>query len=199
MCLATLCRRSQVTNSVSLSLLKLHCYSDSLLLTSFTSFMPNCSLPFLHLLSLLSILPQATSDDPPFLSVGTEVSAKYRGAFCEATVKVAKKQVKCKVQQLDHSHSFDSLSFIRSFTCSNSHTFSIDLLTHSSTHPLTHSFIQKYYSYCQHTFVYKQKCNCNTSNVHMGRRISLDHQWYSVSSRTQTSWALFTHSLTASE
>ena len=37
------------------------------------------------------------SDDPPFLSVGTEVSAKYRGAFCEATIKIAKRLVKCKV------------------------------------------------------------------------------------------------------
>ena len=43
---------------------------------------------------------QATSDDPPFLTVGTEVSAKYRGAFCEATIKVAKKLVKCKVSPL---------------------------------------------------------------------------------------------------
>jgi hypothetical protein len=39
----------------------------------------------------------ANSDDPPYLTVGTEVSAKYRGAFCEATIKVAKKMVKCKV------------------------------------------------------------------------------------------------------
>lgn len=42
---------------------------------------------------------QANSDDPPFLNVGTEVSAKYRGAFCEATIKVAKKLVKCKVSE----------------------------------------------------------------------------------------------------
>ena len=41
--------------------------------------------------------PQSHSDDPPFLTIGTEVSAKYRGAFCEATIKVAKKLVKCKV------------------------------------------------------------------------------------------------------
>lgn len=40
---------------------------------------------------------QSHSDDPPFLTIGTEVSAKYRGAFCEATIKVAKKLVKCKV------------------------------------------------------------------------------------------------------
>lgn len=39
----------------------------------------------------------ANSDDPPYLTVGTEVSAKYRGAFCEATIKIAKKLVKCKV------------------------------------------------------------------------------------------------------
>lgn len=61
-------------------------------------------LPFPPLLTSSTLYPltipscQAASDDPPFLSVGTEVSAKYRGAFCEATVKVAKKQVKCKVR-----------------------------------------------------------------------------------------------------
>ncbi|XP_033735580.1 AT-rich interactive domain-containing protein 4B-like isoform X2 [Pecten maximus] len=36
-------------------------------------------------------------DDPPFLVVGTEVSAKYRGAFCEAKVKKLVKCVKCKI------------------------------------------------------------------------------------------------------
>lgn len=43
-------------------------------------------------------------DDPPFLPVGTEVSAKYRGAFCEAKVKKIVRSVKCKV-------SFKILSF----------------------------------------------------------------------------------------
>lgn len=36
-------------------------------------------------------------DEPPFLSVGTDVSAKYRGAFCEAKIKAAKRLVKVKV------------------------------------------------------------------------------------------------------
>nr|XP_054758138.1 AT-rich interactive domain-containing protein 4B-like isoform X1 [Lytechinus pictus] len=36
-------------------------------------------------------------EGPPFLTVGTDVSAKYRGAFCEAKVKVVKKLVKCKI------------------------------------------------------------------------------------------------------
>ena len=36
-------------------------------------------------------------DDPPFLSVGTEVSAKYKGAFCEAKVHKVVKHVKIKV------------------------------------------------------------------------------------------------------
>lgn len=36
-------------------------------------------------------------DDPPYLEVGTEVSAKYRGAFCEAKVRKVVKQVKAKV------------------------------------------------------------------------------------------------------
>ncbi|KAM9212753.1 LOW QUALITY PROTEIN: AT-rich interactive domain-containing protein 4B-like [Dugong dugon] len=33
-------------------------------------------------------------DEPPYLTVGTDVSAKYRGAFCEAKIKTAKRLVK---------------------------------------------------------------------------------------------------------
>ncbi|VDM40105.1 unnamed protein product [Toxocara canis] len=36
-------------------------------------------------------------DDPAFLVVGTEVSAKFKGAFCEAKVKRLSKSVKCKI------------------------------------------------------------------------------------------------------
>ncbi|XP_056643413.1 AT-rich interactive domain-containing protein 4B isoform X1 [Diorhabda sublineata] len=36
-------------------------------------------------------------DDPPYLSVGTAVSAKYKGAFCEAKVSKVVRLVKCKV------------------------------------------------------------------------------------------------------
>ncbi|KAM4693261.1 AT-rich interactive domain-containing protein 4B isoform 2-T2 [Discoglossus pictus] len=36
-------------------------------------------------------------DEPPYLSVGTDVSAKYRGAFCEAKIKSTKRLVKVKV------------------------------------------------------------------------------------------------------
>ncbi|KAL0270093.1 UNVERIFIED_CONTAM: hypothetical protein PYX00_007613 [Menopon gallinae] len=37
------------------------------------------------------------ANEPPYLSVGTEVSAKYKGAFCEAKVRKVDKTVKCKV------------------------------------------------------------------------------------------------------
>ncbi|GMR59848.1 hypothetical protein PMAYCL1PPCAC_30043, partial [Pristionchus mayeri] len=37
------------------------------------------------------------SDDPPFLCLGTEVSAKFKGAFCEAKVKKLVKNIRCKV------------------------------------------------------------------------------------------------------
>ncbi|KAG5900579.1 AT-rich interactive domain-containing protein 4B [Gonioctena quinquepunctata] len=37
------------------------------------------------------------ADDPPYLSVGTAVSAKYKGAFCEAKVSKVVRTVKCKV------------------------------------------------------------------------------------------------------
>ncbi|XP_071963964.1 uncharacterized protein [Antedon mediterranea] len=36
-------------------------------------------------------------DCPAYLTVGTDVSAKYRGAFCEAKVKTTAKHVKCKI------------------------------------------------------------------------------------------------------
>ncbi|KAM9569772.1 AT-rich interactive domain-containing protein 4A-like isoform 1-T1 [Salvelinus alpinus] len=47
-------------------------------------------------------LPQIAStmkaaDEPAYLTVGTEVSAKYRGAFCEAKIKTVKRTVKVKV------------------------------------------------------------------------------------------------------
>lgn len=36
-------------------------------------------------------------DDPPYLTVGTAVSAKYKGAFCEAKVQKVVRNIKCKV------------------------------------------------------------------------------------------------------
>ncbi|KAL4238041.1 DNA- binding [Mactra antiquata] len=39
----------------------------------------------------------AASSEPPCLPIGTDVSAKYRGAFCEAKVKKIVKSVKCRV------------------------------------------------------------------------------------------------------
>nr|XP_015218294.1 PREDICTED: AT-rich interactive domain-containing protein 4B [Lepisosteus oculatus]XP_015218295.1 PREDICTED: AT-rich interactive domain-containing protein 4B [Lepisosteus oculatus] len=38
-----------------------------------------------------------TLEEPPYLTVGTDVSAKYRGAFCEAKIKTAKRLVRVKV------------------------------------------------------------------------------------------------------
>lgn len=38
------------------------------------------------------------ADEPAYLTVGTEVSAKYRGAFCEAKIKTVKRTVKVKVR-----------------------------------------------------------------------------------------------------
>ena len=45
-------------------------------------------------------MARIAADDPAYpayLEVGTEVSAKYRGAFCEAKVRKVVKQVKAKV------------------------------------------------------------------------------------------------------
>lgn len=43
---------------------------------------------------------QASSSGPPYLQIGTDVSAKYRGAFCEAKVKKIVKSVKCRVRTI---------------------------------------------------------------------------------------------------
>lgn len=40
------------------------------------------------------------ADEPAYLTVGTDVSAKYRGAFCEAKIKTVKRLVKVKVSVL---------------------------------------------------------------------------------------------------
>lgn len=45
-----------------------------------------------------------TLEEPPYLTVGTDVSAKYRGAFCEAKIKTAKRLVKAKVSRVTCAH-----------------------------------------------------------------------------------------------
>lgn len=45
------------------------------------------------------------SFEPAFLPIGTDVSAKYRGAFCEAKVKKLVKSVKCKVSCMNKEKS----------------------------------------------------------------------------------------------
>uniref|UniRef100_A0A3Q1AHJ0 ARID domain-containing protein n=1 Tax=Amphiprion ocellaris TaxID=80972 RepID=A0A3Q1AHJ0_AMPOC len=47
--------------------------------------------------SFFFVVIKATLEEPPYLTVGTDVSAKYRGAFCEAKIKTAKRLVKAKV------------------------------------------------------------------------------------------------------
>jgi AT-rich interactive domain-containing protein 4B len=45
----------------------------------------------------ISVLSSQAADEPAYLTVGTDVSAKYRGAFCEAKIKTVKRLVKVKV------------------------------------------------------------------------------------------------------
>ncbi|XP_033109209.1 AT-rich interactive domain-containing protein 4B-like isoform X2 [Anneissia japonica] len=51
-------------------------------------------------------------DCPAYLTVGTDVSAKYRGAFCEAKVKTASKHVKCKISFKGFSSAIVSDEFV---------------------------------------------------------------------------------------
>lgn len=50
-----------------------------------------------HFQSSFFLFIQA-ADEPAYLTVGTDVSAKYRGAFCEAKIKTVKRLVKVKVR-----------------------------------------------------------------------------------------------------
>lgn len=45
----------------------------------------------------MTIVFRQQGDDPPYLPVGTDVSAKYKGAFCEAKIKNVVRNIKCKV------------------------------------------------------------------------------------------------------
>lgn len=47
---------------------------------------------------LTNIYCSQVADEPAYLTVGTDVSAKYRGAFCEAKIKTVKRMVKVKVR-----------------------------------------------------------------------------------------------------
>jgi hypothetical protein len=53
---------------------------------------------FFYIFENMYFVIEQASDEPAFLSKGVEVSAKYRGAFCEAKVTNVEKCVKCKVR-----------------------------------------------------------------------------------------------------
>ena len=58
-------------------------------------------------MNYLFIIGQSLSaDEPPVLPIGTDVSAKYKGAFCEAKIKKITRSVKCKITAKNSSHSF---------------------------------------------------------------------------------------------
>ncbi|KAL6101619.1 arid4b [Pungitius sinensis] len=56
-----------------------------------------CNEKFVPLVTWRTHREMKTLEEPPYLTVGTDVSAKYRGAFCEAKIKTAKRLVKAKV------------------------------------------------------------------------------------------------------
>ena len=63
---------------------------------SFSSMFESCAWFTTELVHHFLCMFQATFE-PAFLPIGTEVSAKYRGAFCEAKVKKLVRSVKLKV------------------------------------------------------------------------------------------------------
>ncbi|KAF1385997.1 hypothetical protein PFLUV_G00113560 [Perca fluviatilis] len=65
------------------------------------------------------------ADEPAYLTVGTDVSAKYRGAFCEAKIKTVKRLVKVKVRATGTGPPADRKSTFLDFL--NGETFWDDL------------------------------------------------------------------------
>ncbi|KAG9510885.1 AT-rich interactive domain-containing protein 4A, partial [Fragariocoptes setiger] len=51
----------------------------------------------LHWVTVVTMTSLSSAEDPPYLTVGTDVSAKYKGAFCEAKVTDVDKIVKLRV------------------------------------------------------------------------------------------------------
>lgn len=58
-------------------------------------------LPFTMEVCVNSSVVFLQAEEPPYLSVDTDVSAKYKGAFCEAKIRKVVRSVKCKVSEIN--------------------------------------------------------------------------------------------------
>lgn len=52
------------------------------------------------------------TDEPPVLAIGTDVSAKYKGAFCEAKIKKITRNVKCKLTVKNSNNSLTADDYL---------------------------------------------------------------------------------------
>eukprot|EP00090_Calanus_glacialis_P010468 TRINITY_DN18857_c0_g1_i1.p1 TRINITY_DN18857_c0_g1~~TRINITY_DN18857_c0_g1_i1.p1 ORF type:complete len:1601 (-),score=506.46 TRINITY_DN18857_c0_g1_i1:766-5568(-) len=122
------------------------------------------------------------SDELASLPVGTEVSAKYKGAFCEAKVKKVHRQVKCKVTFKQALGSFmlcDSLLTYNGPLVAN--------ITVEAKHPekgtVQEAVVNKIYDQSQYTVVFddgdiatlRRNALCMKSGKHFNASESLDN------------------------
>jgi len=122
------------------------------------------------------------SDELASLPVGTEVSAKYKGAFCEAKVKKVHRQVKCKVTFKQALGSF--------MLCDSLLTYNGPLVancTVEAKHPekgtLQEAIVNKIYDQSQYTVVFddgdiatlRRNALCMKSGKHFNASESLDN------------------------
>jgi len=122
------------------------------------------------------------SDELASLPVGTEVSAKYKGAFCEAKVKTVHRQVKCKVTFKQGQGTFnlcDSLLTYNGPLVSN--------ITVEAKHPergvVQEAQVNKIYDQSQYTVVFddgdiatlRRNALCMKSGKHFNASESLDN------------------------
>jgi len=125
---------------------------------------------------------QVKSDELASLPVGTEVSAKYKGAFCEAKVKKVHRQVKCKVTFKQGLGSFmlcDSLLTYNGPLVAN--------ITVEAKHPergtVQEAQVNKIYDQSQYTVVFddgdiatlRRNALCMKSGKHFNASESLDN------------------------
>ncbi|XP_066923848.1 AT-rich interactive domain-containing protein 4B-like [Clytia hemisphaerica] len=115
------------------------------------------------------------SDVPAFLEVGTPVSAKFKGAFCEATIKSVKKLVKFKVQYKDGTGS----SVVQDDTIEGEYKLGSLVLVKQDDGEKKPATIQKMNDHSYYTVVFDdgdERTLKRTNVVVMGERHFLEHE-----------------------
>jgi len=125
---------------------------------------------------------QVKSDELASLPVGTEVSAKYKGAFCEAKVKKVHRQVKCKVTFKQALGSFMLCDSLLTYTGPLVANCTVEA-KHPESGDKLEATVNKIYDQSQYTVVFddgdiatlRRNALCMKSGKHFNASESLDN------------------------